>query len=394
MADREVKTKDSSKKIPKKIDAALARWVAPVPLSSFRTASKTFPHYRFVDIFNAIDKISSEGNGVHRIESENGEDLNNILHGKCPQHFSRIITKANRMAWPSGPEKEIFLPVDHFWGITGGSPEVNIIVRLRYNDYYSSLLLEVAAKDLEAGEAFMEAKDPASHGGRSQPAQARDDRAGIDPELMSRGHGRQGVEDIMCSGQRKGGDRVDGTVAKTETGFARPGYVYLVRSKICAPVQPEGYFSASEARWLSGWLERLATAALAPVPHCLRHGDTQSTNVIVEAGSLAYVAVSWGAGSRLGFSAVDDRFRAVVYIGGGIDERVGYGHGRVKRGSYDSLVGGWSCQGVIADPIGPIILLIWSIGGVAKVKNFFGIFVEHQSCKIFGIFNSSTQSHI
>ena len=34
------------------------------------------------------------------------------------------------------------------------------------------------------------------------------------------------------------------------------------------------------------------------------------------------MAVSWGAGSRLVFSAVDDRYKAVVYIGGGIDERV------------------------------------------------------------------------
>lgn len=37
---------------------------------------------------------------------------------------------------------------------------------------------------------------------------------------------------------------------------------------------------------------------------------------------LAYVGLSWGAGSRLGFAAVDPRFRAVVFIGGGIDERL------------------------------------------------------------------------
>jgi pimeloyl-ACP methyl ester carboxylesterase len=42
----------------------------------------------------------------------------------------------------------------------------------------------------------------------------------------------------------------------------------------------------------------------------------------VDMDGLAYVSVSWGGGSRLGFAAVDDRFRAVVFIGGGIDERV------------------------------------------------------------------------
>jgi formylglycine-generating enzyme required for sulfatase activity/tRNA A-37 threonylcarbamoyl transferase component Bud32 len=42
----------------------------------------------------------------------------------------------------------------------------------------------------------------------------------------------------------------------------------------------------------------------------------------VDAERLAYVAVSFGAGSRLAFSAVDDRYESVVYIGGGIDERM------------------------------------------------------------------------
>jgi formylglycine-generating enzyme required for sulfatase activity len=42
----------------------------------------------------------------------------------------------------------------------------------------------------------------------------------------------------------------------------------------------------------------------------------------VDLDKWAYLAVSWGAGSRLAFSAVEDRYKAVVYIGGGIDERV------------------------------------------------------------------------
>ena len=42
----------------------------------------------------------------------------------------------------------------------------------------------------------------------------------------------------------------------------------------------------------------------------------------VDMDRLAYISVSWGGGSRLGFAAVDDRYKAVVFIGGGIDERV------------------------------------------------------------------------
>ena len=42
----------------------------------------------------------------------------------------------------------------------------------------------------------------------------------------------------------------------------------------------------------------------------------------VDPEGLAYVATSWGAGSRLAFARVDDRYKAAVLIGAGIDERV------------------------------------------------------------------------
>ena len=67
----------------------------------------------------------------------------------------------------------------------------------------------------------------------------------------------------------------------------------------------DGHFTATEARWLSGWLERLAPAAVGPVPRRFLHGDSQATNVMVRAGSLDYVAVlDWG-GSGWGDPAWD-----------------------------------------------------------------------------------------
>lgn len=57
-----------------------------------------------------------------------------------------------------------------------------------------------------------------------------------------------------------------------------------------------GYFTATEAWWLEDWLELLAPHALAPVTRRFLHGDSQATNVIVESGSLEYVAVlDWGS---------------------------------------------------------------------------------------------------
>lgn len=57
-----------------------------------------------------------------------------------------------------------------------------------------------------------------------------------------------------------------------------------------------GYFTGMEARWLLRWLDRLAPAALAPIPdHCL-HGDNQTTNIMVTEQTLEYLAlIDWGS---------------------------------------------------------------------------------------------------
>ena len=50
--------------------------------------------------------------------------------------------------------------------------------------------------------------------------------------------------------------------------------------------------------------------------------DYLETRDDIDKRRLAYVGLSWGAGSRLPLAAIDDRFHAVVLIGGGIDERL------------------------------------------------------------------------
>jgi aminoglycoside phosphotransferase (APT) family kinase protein len=61
-------------------------------------------------------------------------------------------------------------------------------------------------------------------------------------------------------------------------------------------IAQEGYVTAMEARWLTGWLDRLAAAALAPMPRRFLHGDLQTTNIMVRGDSLAYLALlDWGS---------------------------------------------------------------------------------------------------
>ena len=58
-----------------------------------------------------------------------------------------------------------------------------------------------------------------------------------------------------------------------------------------------------------------ATEMRLAMDYAATRGDIDSTR-------FAYLAISFGAGSRLPFAAVDPRFRAVVLLGAGIDERI------------------------------------------------------------------------
>jgi hypothetical protein len=70
-------------------------------------------------------------------------------------------------------------------------------------------------------------------------------------------------------------------------------------------IAAEGYFTSTEARWFSDWLDRLAPVAFAPVQRRFLHGDSQTTNVMVGAGTLEYLCVlDWG-GSGWGDPAWD-----------------------------------------------------------------------------------------
>ncbi len=57
----------------------------------------------------------------------------------------------------------------------------------------------------------------------------------------------------------------------------------------------DGWLTGLEVRWLTGWLERLAPAALTPLPQRMLHLDVQATNIIVDPNAMEYRALlDWG----------------------------------------------------------------------------------------------------
>jgi aminoglycoside phosphotransferase (APT) family kinase protein len=89
-------------------------------------------------------------------------------------------------------------------------------------------------------------------------------------------------------------------LARLHSGVRMDGPAGQIAAEKSAWASPEelatqGYFSASESRWLTGWLERLEMES-QPGASCFLHLDVQTTNIMVRSGSLEYLALlDWGS---------------------------------------------------------------------------------------------------
>src|SRR5262249_24192828 len=77
-------------------------------------------------------------------------------------------------------------------------------------------------------------------------------------------------------------------LARLHAGVAEEGPIANIETEAIpdprswpAALAEQGYFTSMEARWLAGWLDRLALSALAPAPRRFVNNDVQATNVMV-----------------------------------------------------------------------------------------------------------------
>lgn len=103
----------------------------------FRVVLDTFPDYRFVDVFRAIEK-SLEGPLTETLDSTHLEDLGTILRGKFDHGlgFVREPPRASRATEPSG---EAYFPAERFSvRKRGNSNRAGVIARLHVAEYTGS----------------------------------------------------------------------------------------------------------------------------------------------------------------------------------------------------------------------------------------------------------------
>lgn len=126
-------------------------------LTHFHVHTRELPHYRFVDLYRAVDAFCQGYGDVRTIASEHEEDLNSLLHGKRREWPSRRLKRSRYIAWPIGPRAEVSLPVDYFWlchTLSEAVPE-RVILRLRYNALRERAILEAATEQAQMAETYL-----------------------------------------------------------------------------------------------------------------------------------------------------------------------------------------------------------------------------------------------
>ncbi|MDJ0941852.1 MAG: ATP-binding protein [Kiloniellales bacterium] len=142
---------------PQEIDTLILSEMGRGSMESFRVHTRDLPAYRYVDLFRAIEAYTGEHYRVRAVSSEHNEPLNALLHGKRPRFVNRRIQRSGTVPWPAGPDEEAYLPVDQFWLCRAreGDSRGELVLRLRYNAYGETAILEAAAESPDLGEACL-----------------------------------------------------------------------------------------------------------------------------------------------------------------------------------------------------------------------------------------------
>lgn len=138
------------------IDERIASEMKVSRLAAFQVNSTQLPSYRFVDLHRAIEERFDAERTAVIVDSEHTyTTLNDILYGRFSPPQSGRIQRPNNKAWQVGPDEEEFLPVDRFWLFPAPDPSGRLVVRLNFQPYTETALLEVAAEDGAASERWL-----------------------------------------------------------------------------------------------------------------------------------------------------------------------------------------------------------------------------------------------
>ena len=115
--------------------------------------SADLPIYRLVDVSTAVAAYCERRPNVERIETQQEESLNQIIHDPRPDWANRTLRKATRVSWPIAPQEDTYLPVDCFWICPAPDLDGVRIIRVKVDDYSQKVRLEIACCDTDSGKS-------------------------------------------------------------------------------------------------------------------------------------------------------------------------------------------------------------------------------------------------
>ena len=102
------------------------------------------PAYRFVDLMHAVTDVIEKRDRVVKLETQQHEGLNQLVHD-VDTHYDRTMRTSPKVAWPTGPDAEAYLPVDTFWVCPAQTAQDCLIARLTFTEYTQKSTIEIAA---------------------------------------------------------------------------------------------------------------------------------------------------------------------------------------------------------------------------------------------------------
>jgi len=114
------------------------------------------PAYRYVDLFNAICAHLEGRPRLDKVATQQQETLNQLIQDQPQQWMDRSVRKSTQMAWETGVDEKVYLPVDCFWICPSDRADTRCVVRIKFEEFTQKSRLEVACEDTAAGKATIE----------------------------------------------------------------------------------------------------------------------------------------------------------------------------------------------------------------------------------------------
>ncbi len=135
-----------------RIDSKIERLIGESHKKQLIVHSVELPAYRFVDLYNAVGSYVEKRLGVEKIETQQGETLNQLIYDDAADWADRYLRRSTKIAWQTGPHEQQYLPVDCFWICPSNVLEDCFVIRLSFNEYWQQSKLELACGATDAGK--------------------------------------------------------------------------------------------------------------------------------------------------------------------------------------------------------------------------------------------------